>query len=160
VVALLLLLLLLFVLITCHAQLMCTCRCTYLSRLLVLLPLRPPLLLRLLSPRALKARTSRAPGTKGSFTLAVSHYLDLPDLERWLGEWREALLSEAGVNWDTEHGGAAILPVFIFDVPSTGAWMAVCCIVLAVSTRPSCWPCGVIGYVSVGGWGVAGSPAK
>jgi hypothetical protein len=70
--------------------------------------------------RALKARTSRAPGTKGQFTLAVSHYLDLPDLERWLVEWREALLSEAGVNWDTEHGGAAILPVFIFDVPSTG----------------------------------------
>ncbi|WIA30987.1 hypothetical protein OEZ86_001032 [Tetradesmus obliquus] len=68
---------------------------------------------------ALKARTSRAPGAKGSFKLAVSHYLDLPDLERWLAEWREALLSEAGVNWDTEHGGAAILPVFIFDVPST-----------------------------------------
>jgi hypothetical protein len=36
------------------------------------------------------------------------------------GEWREALLSEAGVNVDTEHRGAAILPVFIFDVPSTG----------------------------------------
>ncbi|WIA11080.1 hypothetical protein OEZ85_011230 [Tetradesmus obliquus] len=68
---------------------------------------------------ALKARTSRAAGAKGSFKLVVSHYLDLPDLERWLAEWREALLSEAGVNWDTEHGGAAILPVFIFDVPSS-----------------------------------------
>jgi hypothetical protein len=29
-----------------------------------------------------------------------------------------------GVNWDTEHGGAAILPVLIFDVPSTGVkWL-------------------------------------
>ncbi|KAF8068242.1 Ocrl [Scenedesmus sp. PABB004] len=66
---------------------------------------------------ALKARTSRVPGGKG-LTMATSHYLDLAELEVWLREWRDALLSEAGVNWDTEHGGAAILPVFIFDLPT------------------------------------------
>ena len=80
------------------------------EHLLLLLLLPPPLLLLshcMHNSSALKARTSRAPGAKGSFKLAVSHYLDLPDLERWLAEWREALLSEAGVNWDTEHGGAA-----------------------------------------------------
>lgn len=64
--------------------------------------------------RALKARTSRVAGVKG-FSMAASHFLDLPELERWLSEWKDALLSEAGVNWE-----GAILPVFIFDVPSVG----------------------------------------
>eukprot|EP00775_Hariotina_reticulata_P009952 gene9952-10107_t len=67
---------------------------------------------------ALKARTSRDAAVK-NFKLSVTHYLDLPELERWLKEWKDALLSEAGVNWESEHGGAQILPVFIFDVPST-----------------------------------------
>jgi len=72
--------------------------------------------------RALKARTSRDAAVK-TFKLSVSHYLDLPELERWLKEWRDSLLSDAGVNWDSGRGGAQILPVFIFDVPSTG-WKA------------------------------------
>jgi len=71
---------------------------------------------------ALKARTSRDAAVK-PFKLSVSHYLDLPELERWLKEWRDSLLSDAGVNWDSGRGGAQILPVFIFDVPSTG-WKA------------------------------------
>lgn len=29
--------------------------------------------------------------------MAVTNYLDLPSLERWLLEWRDALLSEAGM---------------------------------------------------------------
>lgn len=45
--------------------------------------------------RALKARTSRKAGSKDS-NMATSHYLDLPSLERWLVEWKDALLSEAG----------------------------------------------------------------
>jgi hypothetical protein len=44
---------------------------------------------------ALKARTSRKLGVK-EFQMATTHYLDLPSLERWLMEWRDALLSEAG----------------------------------------------------------------
>lgn len=88
------------------------------------------LLLTAVCCRALKARTSRSAETKG-FKLSVSHYLDLTELERWLSEWRDALLSEAGVNWDTEHGGPAVLPVFIFDVPSKGGFgrqqVANCC---------------------------------
>jgi hypothetical protein len=45
--------------------------------------------------RALKAKTSRMAGTK-EFKLITSHYLDLPDLTRWLTEWRDVLLSEVG----------------------------------------------------------------
>eukprot|EP00879_Flechtneria_rotunda_P007305 GHRR01007663.1.p1 GENE.GHRR01007663.1~~GHRR01007663.1.p1 ORF type:complete len:735 (+),score=144.94 GHRR01007663.1:731-2935(+) len=66
---------------------------------------------------ALKARTSRSAGEKG-FHLSMSQYLDLTEMEKWLKDWRDVLLSEAGINWDTEHGGAAILPVFVFDVPT------------------------------------------
>jgi hypothetical protein len=46
---------------------------------------------------ALKARTSRKVGSK-EFKMATTHYLDLPSLERWLREWKDALLSEAGVS--------------------------------------------------------------
>lgn len=45
--------------------------------------------------RALKSRTSRKLGVK-EFQMTTTHYLDLPSLERWLSEWRDALLSEAG----------------------------------------------------------------
>jgi len=44
---------------------------------------------------ALKSRTTRKLGVK-EFQLATSHYLDLPSLERWLAEWKDALLSSAG----------------------------------------------------------------
>lgn len=61
-----------------------------------MLPLFFPLRLLTIAPlRALKSRTSRKLGVK-EFSLATSHYLDLPSLERWLLEWRDSLLSEAG----------------------------------------------------------------
>lgn len=59
--------------------------------------------------RALKSRTSRRLGVK-EFQLTTTHYLDLPSLERWLSEWRDALLSEAGTR------GRALLPQHCLQV--------------------------------------------
>jgi hypothetical protein len=51
--------------------------------------------------------------------MSVTQYLDVGELERWMGEWREALLSEAGINYEA-HDPILVLPVFIFDLPTKG----------------------------------------
>lgn len=69
-------------------------------------------------PSALRARTGRSTDKHGMH-MSVTQYLDVAELERWMGEWREALLSEAGINYEA-HDPVLVLPVFIFDLPTKG----------------------------------------
>ena len=51
--------------------------------------------------------------------MSVNQYLDVRELERWMEQWKESILAEAGISYtdaDPEH----VLPVFIFDLPTKG----------------------------------------
>jgi hypothetical protein len=70
--------------------------------------------------------------------MSVNQYLDVRELERWMLQWKESIMAEAGITY-TDSDPDQVLPVFVFDLPTKGMHPGKDAQVSEIEARVLCW---------------------